>query len=209
MTTLQIPARWLLPARLALAVGGGLMLWLSFPDHDLAVAAVVGVALIGLALWGASVRVGALVGFLAGFACFVPTLSWSGIFVGAFPWFALATFESLYVALMGAVLVWLQGPLIRRRRLLAAAVLIPVLWVLQELLRGSLPYGGFPWARIAFSQAESPLLSWAAIGGAPLVTFVVALIAVPLVLLVVTRRLPRVAVVIAVAAGVGALAVPV
>lgn len=208
MTTLPLLAR-LLPARLLLAIAGGLLLWLSFPDHDIAVAAIGGVVLIGIAMWDVRPRLGALLGFLAGFACFVPTLSWSGIYVGAFPWFALATFESLYVALMGAVLVWVQRPLIRRDHVLPAALLIPVLWVLQELMRGTVPYGGFPWARIAFSQSDSPLAQWAAIGGAPLITFVVALVAVPVVLLVVTRRLPKVALVLALVAGIGSWAVPV
>ena len=33
-----------------------------------------------------------------------------------------------------------------------------VLWVAQEALRGRVPFGGFPWARLAFSQDGSPLL---------------------------------------------------
>jgi apolipoprotein N-acyltransferase len=47
--------------------------------------------------------------------------------------------------------------------------------VLQEALRDRMPFGGFPWGRLAFSQAESPLRWFAALGGAPLVTFAVAL----------------------------------
>lgn len=198
-----------LPARLLLALAGGLCLWLSFPDHDLAYLAIVGVALVGISMWDVSPRRGALLGLVAGVACFLPTLSWSGIFVGKFPWFALAITEGLYLAAMGAVLAVVQRPLLRAGRLLPAALLIPVLWVVQEWARGSLPYGGFPWARIAFSQADTPFARWAAIGGAPLITFVVVLIAVPLVLLVVSRRLPVVAVVVALVAGLGAFAVPV
>jgi apolipoprotein N-acyltransferase len=33
---------------------------------------------------------------------------------------------------------------------------------------------GFPWARLAFSQGDSPVLGLAALGGAPLVTFATA-----------------------------------
>ncbi|WP_245634479.1 apolipoprotein N-acyltransferase [Janibacter limosus] len=198
-----------MPARLLLALAGGLCLWLSFPDHDLGYLAIVGVALVGIAMWDVRPRTGALLGLVAGVACFVPTLSWSGIFVGKFPWFALAITEGLYLAAMGAVLAAVQRPLIRAGRLLPAALLVPVLWVLQEWLRGTLPYGGFPWARIAFSQADTPFARWAAIGGAPLITFVVALIAVPVVLVVVTRRVPVVAVALAVVAGLAAFVVPV
>lgn len=202
-----------MPVRLLLALAGGMALWLSFPDHDLAYLAIPGVALIGLSMWDVRPRAAAGLGLVAGVACFLPTLSWSGIFVGKFPWFALAITEGLYVAAMGAVLALVQRPLIRAGRLLPAALLIPVLWVLQEWLRGSQPYGGFPWARIAFSQADTPFARWAAVGGAPLVTFAVALVAVPLVLLVVARRPPFVALgaacVLALVAAVAPLAVPV
>jgi apolipoprotein N-acyltransferase len=47
-------------------------------------------------------------------------------------------------------------------------------WVAQEGLRDRVPFGGFPWGRLAFSQAGSPLLRFAVLGGAPLVTFLVA-----------------------------------
>ncbi|WP_346007124.1 apolipoprotein N-acyltransferase [Janibacter terrae] len=198
-----------LVGRLVLALLGGLALWLAFPDHDLAHLAIVGVALVGIAMWDVRPRVGFLLGLVAGLACFVPTLSWSGIFVGRFPWFALATFEALYVAVMGALLVALQRPLLRAGHPLAAALLIPVMWVLQEWTRGSLPYGGFPWARIAFTQAETPFARWAAVGGAPLITLAVAVVAVPLVLVVVTRRPPVVALALAVVAVVGTALVPV
>ena len=43
----------------------------------------------------------------------------------------------------------------RLRPLAYAAV--PLAWVLQEWARGTTPFGGFPWARLAFSQADSPL----------------------------------------------------
>src|SRR5262249_3393639 len=49
------------------------------------------------------------------------------------------------------------------------------LWVAEELARGRVPFGGFPWARIAFSQTSSPYTPYAALGGAPLVSFVTAL----------------------------------
>ena len=53
---------------------------------------------------------------------------------------------------------------------------IALLWVAQEALRDRTPFGGFPWARLAFSQADSPLVHLAALGGAPAVTFGVALV---------------------------------
>ena len=49
------------------------------------------------------------------------------------------------------------------------------LWVADEALRGRFVLGGFPWGRLGFSQTEGPLLSLAAYGGVPLVSFAVAL----------------------------------
>jgi len=49
-------------------------------------------------------------------------------------------------------------------------------WVAQEWARGATPYGGFPWARLAFSQADSPLAHAARWLGAPGVTFAVAVV---------------------------------
>ena len=54
-------------------------------------------------------------------------------------------------------------------------LVVALAWVGQEALRDRIPYGGFPWVRLAFSQADSPLGRLAALGGAPAVTFAVAL----------------------------------
>lgn len=182
------PPAWV---RAALAVAGGLLVWLSFPDHDLHLAAIPGMALVGLALWDVRARTGALLGLLAGWAMFLPTLHWSGVFVGDMPWIALSTLEALYVAAFGAVMGWVQRPLVRRGAPVLAVLALPVGWVVQELLRGTTPFGGFPWARLAFGQADSPLARLAYLGGAPLVSLAVTLLAVPIILVVV--RSPRAA----------------
>jgi len=71
----------------------------------------------------------------------------------------------------GAVWLFSGGP----RRLTARSArltrwparrpaLLPVLtggvWVLSEALRSRIPFGGFPWARVAFSQADAPTCAW-------------------------------------------------
>jgi apolipoprotein N-acyltransferase len=104
-----------------------------------------------------------------GLAFFVPLLSWTGTYVGAFPWLALAVFEAAHVALLGAATALTSR--LRWWPLWAAA-----LWVADEALRGRLILGGFPWGRLGFSQTEGPLLALAAYGGVPLVSFAVAFI---------------------------------
>ena len=153
--------------RLCAAVAAGLLLWLAFPDHDLWWAPLPGVALFAAATWRVRGRTGIVLGLVTGLAFFLPTLSWSGVYVGAFPWAALAVLQSLYLAALGGVLGLLQ-----RRRL--APTLGACAWVAQEWARSTTPFGGFPWARLAFSQADAPwapLIAWVS---APGLTFVVA-----------------------------------
>ena len=138
-----------------LALGGGLLCRFAFPDPGWWPLAPVAVTLLTLACWGRSARRGGVLGLVFGLAFFVPLLSWSGVYVGVAPWFALAVLQSLYLALLGAaVSVALRWS--ARGRADVAAVLVAALWVGQEALRDRTPYGGFPWARLAFSQADCP-----------------------------------------------------
>ncbi len=170
--------------RFPLAVVSGLALWLAFPSYDLWVLAPIGVALLALATRGASPWQGALLGLVSGLSCFLPLLSWSGIYVGALPWVALALLESLYIALLGLACALLQRGGFHRRfqrdvptraNADVRPMVVALAWVAQETLRGNTPFGGFPWGRLAFSQADSPLSALAALGGAPAVTFGVGL----------------------------------
>jgi apolipoprotein N-acyltransferase len=188
-----------------LALGGGLLCRFAFPEPGWWPLAPVAVMLLTLACWGASARRGGALGLVFGLAFFVPLLSWSGIYVGVAPWFALAVLQSLYLALLGAcVAVALRWSTHGRPRL--SAGIVAALWVGQEALRDRTPYGGFPWARLAFSQADSPLGQLAALGGAPLVTFAAAL-AGSLLAVTVVRVLDRAGAVTAGLAAAGALAV--
>jgi apolipoprotein N-acyltransferase len=54
-------------------------------------------------------------------------------------------------------------------------VFAAALWVGAEALRARFPFGGFPWGKVAFGQPEGLYLPLAAVGGAPLVSFAVAL----------------------------------
>lgn len=158
--------RW--PWRTLLAAAGGLLLVLAFPGYDLVALAVLGPAALALAVRGQSLRSGLWLGFVLGLAFFVPLLRWSGIYVGALPWLALAIFEALHLALLGGA-----AALVSRQRLWP--LWTAALWVADEALRDRFILGGFPWGRLGFSQTEGPLTSFVAYGGVPLVSFAVAL----------------------------------
>ena len=164
-------------------------LTLAFPDPGWWPLAPVGVAGLTLAARGRRPRFGALLGLITGLCLFIPVLHWSGLYVGALPWLALATVEALYLAGMGALMPWAwRAP----GGSLGTTVAVAGLWVAQEAVRGRVPFGGFPWARLAFSQADTPMLRLAALGGAPLVSAAVAatgaLIAIAVVTLIERRE---------------------
>ena len=77
-------------------------------------------------------------------------------------------FEAPHLALLG-------GATALTSRLPLWPLWAAALWVADEALRGRFILGGFPWGRLGFSQTEGPLLSLAAYGGVPLVSFAVAL----------------------------------
>jgi len=157
-----------LPWRTLLAAAGGFLLVLAFPGYGLPTLAVLGPAALALAVRGQRWRSGLWLGLVFGLAFFVPLLSWTGTYVGAFPWLALAVWEGVHLALLG-------GATALTSRLPLWPLWTAALWVADEALRGRFVLGGFPWGRLGFSQTSGPLLSLAAYGGVPLVTFAVAL----------------------------------
>lgn len=161
----------LLPIRLALALFGGLAIWVAFPNVGLWWSAPIGVAMLVAATRGGRVRSGFVFGSLGGLAWFIPYVSWTGLHVGATPWLALATLQALFIGLFGALVA-----LAHRNGRRVNPLLVAALWSATEWARGSTPFGGFPWGRIAFSQADGPLLNLAALGGASLLGFAVALV---------------------------------
>ena len=174
------PARAALPVRLALpvAIAGGLALAAAFPPAGVWPLAAAGPALLAVALWRRSLRGAALVGFTFGLAFFVPLLSWL-VNVAWYAWAALALAE----AIVFAVLAVGQRLLLR---LPAWPVAVAGWWVAAEAVRDRWPWA-FPWGRLAMSQAEAPTVRWAAIGGPPLLTFLVALTGTTLAWLLLVR----------------------
>jgi apolipoprotein N-acyltransferase len=155
-------------ARLLGAAAAGGLLVAAFPPYGIWPLAIVSVAAFSLVTRGVRARRGAWVGFVYGLAFFVPLLSWTGIYVGPAPWLLLAAAEAAFLAALGAGLAVTA-------RLPGWPLWGAALWLAQEAARDRGPFGGFPWGRLVFAQAESPLAWLSAYGGAPLVTFAVAL----------------------------------
>ena len=156
--------------RLLGALASGLLLYLAFPPVDLPWLAAPAVALLTVVCRGSSTRQGALLGLVHGLALFLLLVEWTATIAGPLALIALSLLQAAFLAGLGAALAVVT-------RTAWWPLWTAALWVLQEALRGRLPFGGFTWGRLAFSQGDSALTPLAALGGAPLVTVVVALLA--------------------------------
>jgi len=169
--------------RIAACVAGGVLWYLSFPPRPLWWLAPIAFGLFGLAVHGRRARAGFGYGTLFGLAFFVPLLHWTGLFVGAVAWLPLSAVEAVFIGVGGAAIAVVS-------RLPAWPVWAALLWVADEALRARVPFGGFPWGKVAFGQPDGIFVSLAAIGGTPLVAFAVVLAGFGLTALVLAPRRP-------------------
>lgn len=167
--------------RLTVAAVSGAAVYYSYEPHGIALAGIVGVALLFFALspwpgsWervvgapsgqrqGPSGGFGALLGFTHALVCYLFLLPWIGEFVGALPYVALAIACALYALPLG-----IFGALAARLRF--GFVAFPFIYLAVEWARSTFPFGGFPWVRLAWGQINSPFAALAAWGGPALVT---------------------------------------
>ncbi|MEU5928844.1 apolipoprotein N-acyltransferase [Streptomyces antimycoticus] len=155
--------------RSALAAVSGLALGLAFPPFGVWPLSLVAVAALALLTHGRTARQGAWTGFAFGVPFFLLLLKWLSV-VGWDAVIGLSIIQAAFLALMGTGLA-----LVSR---LPVPALWPLwtacLWIAEEWARDRVPFGGFPWGRLAFANTGSPYTPLAALGGAPLVTFGVA-----------------------------------
>ena len=157
--------------QLSVAIVGGFALCLSFPPFGwwfLAFFAFVALAWV-LMRETTTLAGGFGYGFLFGLVFYLPLLPWISGLVGPIPWIALSIMEALFPALFGLLAVAV-------RRLPGWPLWFAGLWAAQEWLKSTIPFGGFPWGVVGFSQTDSPMLPIAQLGGAPLLSFAVVLI---------------------------------
>lgn len=159
------PRRFVRPGA---AVLSGLLLFASFPPRPLWWLALPGFALLGWTLRDRRPRAGFGLGFLAGLGFLLPLLKWTGEEVGPLPWVALAAVSAVFIGAVGVGIAAVS-------RLPAWPVLAAAVWILGEAARARVPFGGFPWGKIAFGQADGVFLPLAAVGGTPVLGFAVVL----------------------------------
>ncbi len=179
--------RPLLPLSLALpaAAMAAILMDLSYPDTAVWALAFPATLLLLVALIGRRAGGALAVGLVYGVIFFGLLVSFTSRYLGPLPWAALSVLEGVLTA-VALILITLAYRWIPRAfpsvwaRLLLLPAVVAALWVGRELFVGSWPYGGFPWARLGMSQAESPLAhvaSWIGVSGLSfLMVFFVALV---------------------------------
>src|SRR6266702_907775 len=192
-TPSPLPRAWAVPA----AALGGLALAGAFPPIGVWPLAPLGPTLLVVALWRRNLRSSFALGLVFGLALFVPLLSWL-VNVAWYVWLALAVAEAV---VFGLLCIGQQLLL----RLPAWPIAVAGWWVMAEALRARWPYA-FPWGRLAMSQAGAPTAAWAALGGAPLLSFLLALAGATLAWLLLSARRRPVLPVLTFAAATGLLA---
>ena len=174
--------------RAAAAVVTGFALYEASPPRGLWWLALIALAGLTALVRDRSARAGFGYGLLFGVAYLLPLFGWlldfMGVQFGPWPWLAVSLVEALFFGLAGAGMA-------RVSRLPLAPVWMAAVFLAAEMLRSTVPFGGFPFGRLAFTQATGPLLPLAAVGGAGLVTFAAAVIGAALAEVVRRLRSPR------------------
>ncbi len=179
---------------LLMAAVGGWLTNLAFPDRGWWPLAYLGVALLLLALRKARMVRAGVTGLVWGLTFFLPHIYWAVHATGSLlPWVALSLAQALYIAGFAAAWTLAREAVWVRDHPLGKIALAAVIWVGVEQIRGSWPFGGFPWGILAFSQTDAPLLRLAPYGGEVLVSAVVVAIAGLMALVWVWGRQRRIA----------------
>ena len=169
-----------LPARLGLACVAGLLAALSFEPFAWAYLLPLAVAGLTVAVWGARGRGAFGIGTAFGTVFMLALLPWLQV-IGTDAWIALSLLEALFYGVAGTATVVVL-------RLPAWPVWAATVWVGVEQLRSAVPFGGFPWGRLAFATADTPVADAMAYVGSAGTTFLVALLGTTLAWAVGARR---------------------
>ena len=149
--------------RLPVGITGGLLSSLAMPRENIWPLIFVSVALILVSLRGLKFLAASLVGFASGVAFYMSQIEWISLYLGPVPWIALSVMEALIFAvgagIIAVVWTWLSKLPLRGYSSALIALAIATVWTAREWVSINLPYGGFPWSRVAQALSDSFLSS--------------------------------------------------
>lgn len=129
-------------------------------------------AFIGLTVWyflliKSNLRGRIYISYVFGLGILLPVQHWTGIYVGNLPWLILCFAQALIFTFPA----FFVGKKLKSNQLAFACSFVAV-----ELLLRTIPFTGFGWSRLSFTQVDGPLQYLYSSGGAVLVAFFIALI---------------------------------
>ena len=118
------------------------------------------------------------------------TLQWSGTYVGLLPVFFLVALQALFYLPLGFISY-------KRNRNSRMWLILPILLIADEF-RSIIPFGGFGWNRLSFSQADAPYLQVASYLGDSALSFIAISLGIALYLLFARTQFLSIAIVFAI-----------
>ena len=188
--------------RLPVGILGGLLSSVAMPRENIWPLIFVSVALMLLAIRNLKVLLASLVGFASGLAFYLSQIEWMSLYLGPVPWIALSVLEAgifaVGMAIIAAVWRWLAATKSSAYQSTVIALAIATIWTAREWIAINLPYGGFPWSRVAQALADSFLSQLVYFVGISGLSFVAVFITVSVLLAIengfkkLTQSLPTV-----------------
>lgn len=145
--------------------------WAGFSPIEIGIFPFFGAAILFFLLADAKFSERFISASISGLVFFLLLLHWSSTYVGAVPWLILAAGEGLLFALVA---------LLPMRKTLSGVFCFAAIFLLVELIRMKLPFGGFGWGRIGFTQVDifNSLYPLIGVSGVAFTTLVISAIIV-------------------------------
>ena len=178
--------------RILLALFGGLSSSLAFPRENLTPIIFVSVIALFLSVYQLKVIPAFLIGLIGGLSFYLSQIEWMSLYLGPVPWVALSTLEAIIFALGMAAIAfsWRHLSSARLPKHLGPTIIslsLATIWTAREWISISLPYGGFPWSRLAQTQSDTFLAKWVYWGGLGLLTLALAFISAAVTVAIIGR----------------------
>jgi apolipoprotein N-acyltransferase len=145
--------------RVPLGIGGGLVSSLAMPRENIWPLTFVALAMILVSIRGLRFLAASVVGFVSGMAWYMSQVEWISLYLGPIPLIALSVLESIIFGIGAGViaLVWRfsKDRVTGKWASMLLALSIATVWTAREWVSINLPYGGFPWSRVAQALSDS------------------------------------------------------
>lgn len=171
----------------------GALTTFAFAPYQVWPLAFISVAALLWLLNGQSTKKAAWIGYAWGIGQFTTGISWVHISIdtfGGMPKIASVFLMAMligYLAIYPALFAGLLNRFTPQNNRTRFFILAPALWLISDWLRGWV-MTGFPWLWLGYSQIDSPMASFAPIGGVELITLLIVMSAAGICYAIINKR---------------------